>query len=360
MIIRKTICIFLICMILFSVSFVNAETDWAHENLPYERKPMPIETVPWDDLPQNIEGQHHYLLLVLDQKTINARPEDAKKPENSAGRLDRYGNTDGIIILTLDTREKRVILTSIIRDALVKKPDSTDQTEKDGRINYVFNDFGPEALCRLISEHLGIRIEKYIVFTWFQIRDIIALDMLGGGVDVYLETSDITYLHDAYLYNNGSSDGWVVSEDGKYDVSRNRRSPAGGYRLNPWSAVLYMRIRKNNSQGDLMRTQRARKVLSSLSEKCRTFTLEQAYELANNLSNLCNQTNLTMMDLIDAAGYAYQLRKIDELDLMRVPDDEDNRPIMHAEMAVREVNWPSVREKFESFIQGGFLVRDDD
>ena len=353
---RRIICVFLLISLLVPASVSVADSDWANEKLPYERTPVPFEIVPWDELPPDNPDQHHYLLLVLDQKNIGARADDAKNPSDAAGKhKDNYGNTDGIVILTLDTRAKRIMLTSIIRDAIIEKPNSTETSKHYGRINYVYNDYGPEALCKLISEHLGFRIEKYIMFTFFQVRDVIALPILGGSVDVELNSNDIKYLRDNYEV----SPGWVVSVDGQYDIARNRRAPEGLYRLQPWAAVLYMRIRKNNRQGDLMRTQHARNVLSSLADKCRGFTLEQANELANELANLSNKTNMSAQDLLEAAGYAWQLRgcTIEEL---RIPDDEDCRAIWFAAMAAKEINWPSARAKMLDYLQNSFLVIDDE
>ena len=352
---RKVFCILLILALLLSACPVLADTTWANENLPHDREPAPIEIVPWDELPPENPDQHHYLLLVIDQKNRDARPDDSGTPTLNGQRRDMYGNTDGIVILTLDTRAKRIMLTSIIRDAIILKPNSTEDSPKYGRINYVYNDYGPEALCKLISEHLGIRIEKYIMFTFFQVRDIIALDALGGGVDVELKSEDINYLRDSYEVDPG----WVVSVDGKYDIARNRKAPEGLYHLQPWAAVLYMRIRKNNRQGDLMRTQRARNVLSALADKCRGFTLEEANSLANDLASHNNKTNMTLQDIVEAAGYAWSLRDC-TIEELRIPADEDVRPILHANMQAKEINWPSARTKMADFLQNSFLVIDDD
>ena len=355
---RKLLCVLMCLVILAGTgSSVLAETTWATEDLPSDRLPVPIEIVPWDELPPVNPDQHHYLLLCIDQKNRDAREDGAEAPKQRDGvsRKDVYGNTDGIVILTLDTRAKRIMLTSIIRDAIIRKRNTPDDKQKFGRINYVYNDSGPEELCKLISEHLGFRIEKYIMFTFFQVRDIIGLPILGGSVDVYLKKQDIDYLRDAY----GVEPGWVVSTDGKYDIARNKRSPEGTYRLQPWAAVLYMRIRKNNRQGDLMRTQRARDVLSALADKCRTFTWEDALTLANNLAEHNNKTNMSSAEIAEAAGYAFQLRNciIEEL---RIPADEDVRHITFAAMAAKEINWTSARKKMQDFLQNSFLVIDDE
>lgn len=118
-----------------------------------------------------------------------------------------------MVILTLDTAAHRIMLASIVRDAAILKPGSTDEKQYYGRINYIYNDFGPEALCKLISEHLGIRIEKYILFNFSQICDIIDLPSLDG-VTVELNRNEITYLA-RYAVPRHT----VISEDGYFTAT---------------------------------------------------------------------------------------------------------------------------------------------
>ena len=324
---------------------LSEKSEWES----YSPRPYPVEVVPWDELPPENPDQHHYLLLVLDQRYVDPRPEGKPVPDKNY-----YGYTDGIVILTLDTRAKRIMMTSIIRDALIRKPNSTETEPHYGRINRVFNDYGPDALCRLISEHVGVRIEKYMMFTFRQVEDIIGLDILGGGVDVELKSDEIRYLRSGYEV----SPGWVVSTDGKYDVARDKHAPQGTYHLKPWAAVLYMRMRKGVG-GDLMRTQRARNVLSALADKCRQFTWDEAKALANELANRNNQTNMSVQEIVEAAGYAFQLRDC-TIEEMRIPEDEDTRSLTYAAMAVKEINWTSVRAKMENYLQNSFLVIEDE
>ena len=188
---RRFLCIFLVLLVPFAAL---AEDDWANANLPKNRMPEFIETIPWEEIQPNNFGQHHYLLLCIDEWQSLPRPADATPPPLDEGRgPDKYGNTDGMVILTLDTAAHRITLASIVRDAAILKPGSTDEKQYYGRINYIYNDFGPEALCRLISEHLGIKIEKYILFNFSQIQDIIDLPGLDG-VDIELNKNEITYL----------------------------------------------------------------------------------------------------------------------------------------------------------------------
>ena len=354
--------------------------EWAGANLPYERLPEHIEVVPWDELPPVVDGQHHYLLLCIDQWVRDPRPDGSEPPTINGQRRDMYGNTDGIVLLTLDTRAKRIMLTSIIRDAIVRKYNSTEDSEKFTRINYVYNDFGPEALCRTISEHLGVRIEKYILFTFKQIADVV--DYMGG-VQIELTDAEIDALrytvlsgtvkdpngvditkgissssHPAGLYTFKTFDEIEQSNKEKEERNRNRagwvNKKTGGC-----SAVMYMRIRKFGGGGDFMRTQRARKVLSLLADKCRDMTPDDAQALANSIFENNNKTNMSLQDMIEAAGIAYELRDC-TIEELRIPQDGAVRRIMFAKMMTEELNWPLCREHFADYLQNSFLVADDE
>ena len=135
--------------------------------------PKPIETIPYDELPETRQGMHHYLLLCTDQ--WNSTPKN-------------LGNTDGIMLLTLDTQANRIMLTSLIRDALVVRPDGVI-----GRVNYIAKNYSPEDLCKVLSEHMGIRIEKYVLFSFQQIANIV--DYMGG-VEITVDASEARYLRD--------------------------------------------------------------------------------------------------------------------------------------------------------------------
>ena len=323
------------------------DDSWAKEKLPAERNPLPIEVVPYDELPPIMDGQHHYLLLCVDTWDVRKRPEGAPMPVNDAGqRLDRCGNTDGIVLVTLDTRAKRIMLTSFIREELVQRPDG-----KIGRINRIYNDYGPEALCRTISEHIGVRIEKYILFGFSQVKDIV--DYLGG-VDIYLNKSEIAYLHRYRVPVNS-----VVSLDGKYDLYRTGTAPEGMYHITRSSSVYYMRIRKAGGGGDFMRTQRVRNVLSALADKCRDISWEDAQALVNTIMENNNMSNINLDEMTQAASYAYGLRDC-TIEELRIPPYNAVRPINYAGMETEEVNWPMCRAAMDNYLQSSFLVMDDE
>ena len=283
--------------------------------------PQPIETIPYEELPPAIDGQHHYLLLCVDQWT--------GKPHN-------LGNTDGIVIVTLDTRAHRVMLTSIIRDALVERPDGVI-----GRINYIAKNYGPEALCNVISQHVGVKIEKYLLFDFSQIASIV--DFLGG-VDIEITSTESNYLQ-------------------RYAIPKDSTTPrlrgAGTYHFNGHSAVIYMRIRKVGGGGDFMRTQRVRTVLSTLADQCREITLEEARALVDSVLENTTLTNMSTDEMVEAMNYAMELRgcTVEEL---RLPPDGAATPITYAGMSVQEIDWVACRQAMDEYLQNSFLVLDDE
>ena len=283
--------------------------------------PQPIETIPYEELPPAIDGQHHYLLLCVDQWT--------GKPHN-------LGNTDGIVIVTLDTRAHRVMLTSIIRDALVERPDGVI-----GRINYIAKNYGPEALCKVISQHVGVKIEKYLLFDFSQIASIV--DFLGG-VDIEITSTESNYLQ-------------------RYAIPKDSTTPrlrgAGTYHFNGHSAVIYMRIRMVGGGGDFMRTQRVRTVLSTLADQCREITLEEARALVDSVLENTTLTNMSTDEMVEAMNYAMELRgcTVEEL---RLPPDGAATPITYAGMSVQEIDWVACRQAMDEYLQNSFLVLDDE
>ncbi len=338
---RKSFCVLLGCLICVLALMPGCSA------LGDTRTPAPISYVPYDELPPVIEGQHHYLMLCVDLWKSRPRPEGIDPPTGYGGRRrDLYGNTDGIVLVTLDTRAHRIMLTSLIRDALIHKPN-----EGIGRINYVYNDYGPEALCKTISEHIGVRIEKYILFDFTQIANIV--DFLDG-VDVDLKSYEIDYLR-RYAVPPGS----VRALSNGLDLRAGGHHPEGTYHFRGHSAVIYMRIRKAGGGGDFMRTQRVRTVLSSLADKCRNITWEDTQALVNNVMENNNTTNMNLEELMEAASFAFALKDC-TIEELRLPPDGAVTPINYLEMAAQEVDWEACRVAMADYLQNSFLVIDDE
>lgn len=277
-----------------------------------DTQPTPIETVPYDQIPENRDGLHHYLLLCMDHWNGGTN-----------------GNSDGIVLLTFDTRASRIMLTSFTRDSLVVRPDG-----KIGRINYIVKDWGPEALCKIISTHLNIKVEKYVIFNFQQVANIV--DYMGG-VQIEVDANEAAYLR-------------------RYPLSPSQTTPsmnrAGSYLFTGRAAVIYMRIRKADNGGDFMRTQRVRTVLSILADKCRVMTKDQAKALLNSIKENSTSTNMSAADLLEALEQAFSLRScvIEEL---RLPVENGYKQIKYAGMSVQDIDWNKSRAAMTEYLTKG-------
>ncbi len=274
-----------------------------------DTQPTPIETIPYDQLPENREGLHHYLLLCMDHWNGGTN-----------------GNSDGIVLLTFDTLANRIMLTSFTRDSLVVKPNG-----KIGRINYIVKDWGPEELCKIISTHLNIKVDKYVIFNFQQVANII--DYMGGA-EITIDANEANYLR-------------------KYPLSPSQTTPsmgrAGTYLFTGRAAVIYMRIRKADNGGDFMRTQRVRTVLSILADKCRVMTKDQAKALLDSVVENSTTTNMSASDLLVALEQAFSLRScvIEEL---RLPVDGGYKQIRYAGMSVQDIDWNKSRAAMKEYL----------
>ncbi|MCE5343014.1 MAG: LCP family protein [Eubacteriales bacterium] len=281
--------------------------------------PRDIFPLDYNSLPAPLEGQHHYLLACVDTWET--------KPTN-------LGNTDGVIMVTFDTRANRLLFTTFMREMLVQRPDG-----HIGRITYIAKNYGPEALCKTISTHFGVKVEKYILFSMDNVQTII--DALGG---VYITVTDA----EADYLN-------------RYRIARDATTPSmdkgGTYLFGGHAAVIYMRIRKVGSDGDAGRTRRMRTVLSTLAKSYQSVTLTQAVNVLDSVTkNLC-RTNMTMNDLLQAVGYALQVASA-EPEGLQMPTNESMEPIMYAGMSTRQVDFDLCRKVLQEFLDNSFVVID--
>ena len=274
--------------------------------------PRAIFPLDYDSLDDPLAGVHHYLMACFD----------------TWGYQENYlGNTDGIMMLTLDTVQQRVIFTTIMREILIQRPDG-----KTGRITYIAKNYGPEALCNIVSTHFGVKVDKYLFFSMDNIQTLI--DVLGG-VHITVTDAEARYL------NN-------------YRISRDSTTPSmnkgGTYLFTGHAAVIYMRIRKVGGDGDVGRTRRMRTVLETLVEENKDISVTEAIDVIVALQENVCMTNMTMNDLMTALACALDLSALDP-EGFQLPVTEALDPISYAGMATNQVDFELCREEFLQFME---------
>ncbi len=205
------------------------------------------------------EGQVTILLLGSDQ-----RPSD--------GGL----RTDTILLLTLNTKEGTVNITSFPRDLYVYIPGWTVQ-----RINTAYGFGGFESLALTLEYNFGVHPDHYVMINFSSFKEVI--DSLGGiNVNV---AAPLTDHRDAY---------------GDYTV------PAGIVTMDGETALWYVRARYTTSDFD--RGRRQQEVLQAIFEKLLSL---DAIERAPDLYDIYRQnvtTDMTFDQMAELAPLAVQLR----------------------------------------------------
>lgn len=159
--------------------------------------------------------------------------------------VDR-GRSDSMILVSVNKKTEKVIMTSFLRDTWVQIPDIGPQ-----RLNAAYAYGGPPLLVKTMQANYGIRIDKYVTINFNSFKDTI--DTIGG-VDIRVTDEEVPYI------NSGAKNSEKLKQGGKYT-------------LNGEQALAYSRIRYIGT--DFGRTQRQRTVMDEIFRKTKGMSLSE-------------------------------------------------------------------------------------
>ena len=218
-------------------------------------------TIKWPKHPgagMHVDGVYNVLLL---------------GEENIYG--DKRGRTDSIVIATLNTNDKTVKLTSLMRDLYVQIPGYNDN-----KLNTAYEKGGLDLLYETIALNFDIRLDGCVMVNFEDFQKIV--DDLGG-LEITLKQNEADYLNAKNYISNK-----------KY-----RNVKAGKQLLNGNQVMGYVRVRKTSTitgqNNDYGRTDRHRIVLNAIYEKCRSkgkaellsLMLKYVHLITTDIDNKC-------------------------------------------------------------------------
>lgn len=226
------------------------------------------------------------------------------------------GNSDSIMILSLNTNTKKVKIISIMRDTFV--PITYNGKTSYRKINYAYSKGGPELAIKTLNQNFGLDISEYATVNFFGMVDII--DAVGG-IDAELTEAEVRPKN-KYIYGLNGCVAEICKQLGANE-KENYITTAGKHHLNGIQAVAYSRIRKvaniwgtNNDYG---RTDRQRYVMEQLFNKAITLEKKNYMKLAKSLIP-CSETSLSYSEIL---GLAFDiLLKSPKFEQARVPTEE--------------------------------------
>ena len=251
-------------LIVFFVLFLGAGGAFAA--FKYYTKDMKRETIDETILEVNEEKQVQSVEMKI--KNIAVFGVDSRNGEDT-------GNSDAIMIVSIDGNKGKIKMVSIARDTYVNLP-------KYGKtkITHAYSYGGPELAMATLNENFGMDITDYITVNFEQLAEIIEQ---MGGIDVELNEAERQELN-------------------KYVAPGVEKiQQTGAVHLNGEQAVSYSRIRKCDS--DDMRTSRQRKVMLCLFENAKELSPFQYPSYIKILMPMM-ETSMTDSEILQLAPVA--------------------------------------------------------
>ena len=252
----------------------------------------------------------HYLLLGQDGYAEDIT-EDAR--------------TDTIVIVSLDNKYNRVVMTSVLRDSQIENLKGNKT-----KANLLYRNYGLDGVCECIENALDIEIEGAVLVNFEHVKPVI--DALGG-VDIEI-----------------TGDEYIAIKKILLNKDPNMPKGPGLVHMTGRIALAYMRDRSSGMTGDFGRTERQRKVVSQLFDKCRELSLLELVGVYNDVS-AGMKMNLSAMDILSALKDGYTLiTKGADFTEFRIPQDGTfNYEYLNGSSSLA-VRWKTNRTRFHEMI----------
>lgn len=226
-----------------------------------------------NDLPIGGEGSDIVNILLIGQDRL---------PGETRAR------SDCMILCTFQKSEKKLIMTSFLRDTYVKIPGY-----RKNRLNAAYPAGGMPLLNKTLEENFGVRIDGNVEVDFNRFAEIV--DLLGG-VELELRQDEARLI--------GRETGTNLSQ--------------GIHRLSGDQALAYVRIRKLDADGDFSRTNRQRKLITALIDAYRDTGLLEALSILKKVLPKIT-TDMTETELLSHAVSLFPLLSGAEIVSQHIP-----------------------------------------
>lgn len=251
--------------------------------------------------------------------------------EENIGSGGYRGRSDLIMIASINTKQKSVKLTSVMRDSLVAIPGYPDN-----RINAAYAIGGVSLMYDTLKANLGIDIDNYILVNFESFAAII--DALGG-IDVDVTADEAKYLNTTNYIANPAD----------------RKIKTGVNHMNGGQVLGYCRIRNVGTAAkeysDFGRTSRQRRVLGTIYD----MASDMNYFGLMGVAGKCLPYVTTDMDAETIEKYINMLLEVGmpgPVENFRIPVSGSFSDVMLREMLVTKIDLEVNAMALRMFIYG--------
>lgn len=227
----------------------------------------------------------------MSQVGVNEGVEDVKGYQtialvgldNTSDTLD-YGNSDTMIIASINNDTKKVKLVSIYRDTYLNvgtDPKGNEDTYTKANAAYAYG--GAQQLMTMMNKNLDLSLDGYVTVDFAAVAETI--DLLGG-LDIEMTADEVEHMND-YCVETSEATGKSYEEIYPED---------GVHHLNGVQAVSYARIRKT-AGNDFRRAARQRLVIYKMVEKAKNSSWTTLNKIVDTVCPMV-ATSLSKADIL--------------------------------------------------------------
>lgn len=199
---------------------------------------------------------------------------------------DETCRSDAVMILTLDKKNKKLKISSIMRDSYIVI-DGYGKT----KITHAYAYGGPALAIKTLNKNFDLNIKDYVTVDFYGFEKII--DSVGG-IDINITSEELKYIN-GYIEETSRIENTPI-----LSVTR-----AGLQKLNGKQAVAYTRIRYT-AGGDFERTQRQRTVLVAIFNKIKDSNPANIAKVALQLLPY-TETSMSNTEILKSVKSIYEL-----------------------------------------------------
>ena len=239
------------------------------------------------------------------------------------------GRSDSILLLSLDNKNKKIKLTSIMRDIWVKIPGYYSD-----RINSAYSIGGSKLAIETIEKNFGVGIDRYAAVDFDHFAKII--DTLGG-IDIELTASESKYIN-------------------IYSRTKGNTLKGGGIKHLTGEQALQHSRNRNSIGSDYDRTKRQRKVILSVIEKFKNSNIAQITKVISDVAPMIT-TNFKPNEITKLTANCLTYLKY-EFKEFRIPTDDNIKDAtINGKMVLLIPNITKVRKDLAEFIYESLIVQ---
>ncbi len=207
------------------------------------------------------------------------------------------GNSDSMILVTINPETKTTTMTSLERDVLVtlSGPKDNDMTGVQAKLNTAYASGGAKMAIMTVQDLLDIEIDNYIQINMQGLVDLV--DAVGG----------IT------VTNNFDFPISIAEKEPEYTAT----VEPGTHKINGEQALVYARMRYDDPEGDYGRQKRQREVIQKVMKKILALDSVSSYKkiLSAVSGNMQTNIEISSSTIPSLLGYTDALSNVETYQL---------------------------------------------